>query len=131
MKTPALLTGFQDVPGGSNIGLVAMIEATALMIGEGVQCYSRERYENPQPILPGILIERGCPKSRYRPGDSADVLIFQGGRISFDEDIIVNRDRRDVQSRFSLGFGQPLVEPEVAVRSQIAKKIHHKIHKIT
>jgi phosphatidylserine decarboxylase len=108
-----------------------MIEVTALMIGEVVQCYSRERYENPQPILPGMLIERGCPKSRYRPGSIADVLIFQGGPISFDEDLIVNRDRGDVQSRFSLGFGQPLVEAEVAVRSQTAKKIHHKIHKIT
>jgi phosphatidylserine decarboxylase len=108
-----------------------MIEVTALMIGEVLQCYSRERYENPQPILPGVLIERGCPKSRYRPGGSADVLIFQGGPISFDEDLIVNRDRGDVQSRFSLGFGQSLVETEVAVRSQTAKKIHHKIHKIT
>jgi phosphatidylserine decarboxylase len=44
-----------------------MIEVTATMIGEVVQCYSRERYENPQPILPGMLIERGCPKSRHRP----------------------------------------------------------------
>jgi phosphatidylserine decarboxylase len=52
-------------------------------------------------------------------------------RISFDEDSIVNRDRGDVQSRFSLGFGQPLVETEVVVRPQIAKKVHHKIHKIT
>jgi len=82
-----------------------MIEVTALMIGEVVQCYSRERYENPQPILPGILIERGCPKSRYHSGGCADVLIFQDGWISFDEDLIVNRDRGDVQSRFSLGFG--------------------------
>jgi hypothetical protein len=59
------------------------------------------------------------------------VLIFQGDPISFDEDLIVNRDRGDVQSRFSLGFVQQLVETEVAVRSQTAKKIHHKIHKIT
>jgi hypothetical protein len=121
----------RGVPGGSNIGLVAMIEVTALMIGEVVLCYSRERYENPQPILPGMLIERSCPKRRYRPGGSADVLIFQGRPISFDEDLIVNRDRGDVQSRFSLAFGQPLVETEVAVRSRTAKKIHHKIHKIT
>jgi hypothetical protein len=42
------------------------------------------------------LIERGCPKNRYRPGGGGDVLIFQGGRISFDEDLIVNRDRGDV-----------------------------------
>jgi phosphatidylserine decarboxylase len=112
-----------DVPGGTNIGLVAMIEVTALMIGEVVQCYSRERYENPQPVLPGMLLERGCPKSRYRPGSSTDVLIFQRDRISFDEDLIVNRNRRDVQSRFSLGFGEPLAETEVAVRSQIARSV--------
>ena len=118
-----------DVPGGTRIGLVAMIEVTALMIGEVVQCYSRERYENEQPALPGMFLERGCPKSRYRPGSSTDVLIFQPGRISFDEDLIVNRNRRDVQSRFSLGFGESLVETEVQVRSQIAKQIHHKNHK--
>jgi phosphatidylserine decarboxylase len=112
-----------DVRGGTNIGLVAMIEVTALMIGEVVQCYSRERYENPQPVLPGMLLERGCPKSRYRPGSSTDVLIFQRDRISFDEDLIVNRNRRDVQSRFSLGFGEPLAETEVAVRSQIARSV--------
>jgi phosphatidylserine decarboxylase len=113
-----------DVTGGSNIGLVAMIEVTALMIGEVVQCYSRERYENPQPIRPGMKLERGRPKSRYRPGSSTDVLLFQSGRISFDEDLIANRERRDVQSRFSLGFGQPLVETEVAVRSQIARSVY-------
>jgi phosphatidylserine decarboxylase len=119
-----------DVPGGTGIGLVAMIEVTALMIGEVVQCYSRERYQDQRPALPGMFLERGCPKSRYRPGSSTDVLIFQAGRISFDEDLIVNRNRRDVQSRFSLGFGEPLVETEVSVRSGIAKKIHHKNHKV-
>jgi hypothetical protein len=30
-----------------------------------------------------------------------------------------------------LQFGRPLVETEVAVRSQTAKKVHHKIHNIT
>jgi phosphatidylserine decarboxylase len=112
-----------DVHGGTNIGLVAMIEVTALMIGEVAQCYSRERYEDPQPVLPGMLLERGCPKSRYRPGSSTDVLIFQRDRISFDEDLIVNRNRSDVQSRFSIGFGESLVETEVAVRSQIARSV--------
>jgi phosphatidylserine decarboxylase len=112
-----------DVPGGTNIGLVAMIEVTALMIGEVAQCYSRERYEDPQPVRPGMLLERGCPKSRYRPGSSTDVLIFQRDRISFDEDLIVNRNRSDVQSRFSIGFGEPLVETEVAVRSRIARSV--------
>jgi phosphatidylserine decarboxylase len=108
-----------DVEGGSQAGLVAMIEVTALMIGEVLQCYSRERYESPQPITAGMFVERGCPKSLYRPGSSTDVLLFQRGRVSFDEDLIDNLRRHDAQSRFSQGFGRPLVETEVTVRSRI------------
>ncbi len=65
-----------DVAGGTGAGLVAMIEVTALMIGEVVQCYSSERYEKPRPVTPGMFLERGCPKSLYRPGSSTDVLLF-------------------------------------------------------
>jgi len=109
-----------DVEGGAQVGLVAMIEVTALMIGEVAQCYSRERYDLPQPITVGMFVERGCPKSLYRPGSSTDVLLFQRGRVSFDEDLINNLRRHDAQSRFSQGFGRPLVETEVAARSRIA-----------
>lgn len=109
-----------DVEGGTQAGLVAMIEVTALMIGEVVQRYSRERYDAPQPLEIGLFVERGCPKSLYRPGSSTDVLLFERGRIRFDEDLIGNQNRPDAQSRFSLGFGHPLVETEVAVRSRIA-----------
>lgn len=109
-----------DVEGGSKVGLVAMIEVTALMIGEVEQRYSRSRYDSPQPINVGMFIERGCPKSLYRPGSSTDLLIFQRGRVRFDPDLIENQTRRDVESRFSLGFGRPLVETEVAVRMGIA-----------
>ena len=111
-----------DVEGGTGVGLVAMIEVTALMIGEVVQRYSRERYDAPQPIAPGMFLARGCPKSLYRPGSSTDVLLFQRGRVAFDEDLLRNQQRSDVQSRFSLGFGRPLVETDVAVRSRIAVK---------
>lgn len=109
-----------DVEGGTRAGLVAMIEVTALMIGEVVQCYSREQYDAPQPMEIGMFIERGCPKSLYRPGSSTDVLLFERGRIAFDHDLLKNLNRPDAQSRFSLGFGRPLVETEVAVRSRIA-----------
>jgi phosphatidylserine decarboxylase len=109
-----------DIVGGSQVGLVAMIEVTALMIGEVLQCYSRERYESPQPITAGMFLERGCPKSLYRPGSSTDVLLFQRGRVIFDEDLINNLRRHDAQSRFSQGFGSPLVETEVAARSRVA-----------
>jgi phosphatidylserine decarboxylase len=108
-----------DVEGGTRAGLVAMIEVTALMIGEVVQRYSSERYDHPQPVKPGMFLERGCPKSLYRPGSSTDVLLFEHGRILFDKDLIRNQNRPDAQSRFSQGFGRPLVETEVTVRSRI------------
>jgi phosphatidylserine decarboxylase len=109
-----------DVEGGSQVGLVAMIEVVALMIGAVEQCYSAMRYDDPQPMRPGLFLERGQPKSLYRPGSSTDVLIFQPGRIRFADDLLRNQLRRDVVSRFALGFGAPLVETEVAVRSLLA-----------
>jgi len=109
-----------DVPNGSNVGLVAMVEVTALMIGEVVQCYSDREYANPRPVQRGMFLERGCPKSLYRPGSSTDVLIFEKDRIEFDSDIRENLNRVSAQSRFSRGFGRPLLETEVRVRSQIA-----------
>lgn len=109
-----------DVADGSQVGLVAMIEVTALMIGEVMQCYSREKYDEPRPVVPGMFVERGCPKSLYRPGSSTDVLLFEPGRVAFDQDLLHNQQRAGVQSRFSAGFGRPLVETEVEVRSQIA-----------
>jgi phosphatidylserine decarboxylase len=112
-----------DVSGGTRVGLVAMIEVVALMIGQITQCYSRERYDDPQPISHGMFFERGCPKSLYRPGSSTDVLIFERGRVRFDDDLISNQRRGDAQSRFSQGFGQPLVETEVTVRSRIAIRL--------
>ncbi|MBN1141915.1 MAG: phosphatidylserine decarboxylase [Deltaproteobacteria bacterium] len=108
-----------DVQGGSRVGLVAMIEIVALMIGDIVQCYSRERYANPSPIYPSLFLERGCPKSLFRPGSSTDVLIFQQERIRFARDLLENQRRTDVRSRFSTGFGRPLAETELRVRSLI------------
>ncbi len=112
-----------EVEGGSRIGLVAMIEITALMIGEIEQAYSRRFYDNPRAIEPGMFLEQGCPKSLYRPGSSTDVLLFEPNRIAFDDDLIANQRRADAVSRFSLGFGRPLVETEVTVRSRIARRL--------
>ena len=109
-----------DVAGGSGVGRVAMIEVVALMIGEVVQCYSDTRYDAPQPLHPGMFLKKGQPKSLYRPGSSTDVLIFEPGRIRFAADLVANQQRRDVASRFSHGFGTPLVETEVAVCSLLA-----------
>jgi phosphatidylserine decarboxylase len=109
-----------DVPKGTGVGLVAMIEIVALMIGEIVQCYSEHRYDDPVPIEPGGFLRAGCPKSLYRPGSSTDVLIFQPDSVRFAEDLLRNQVRSDVTSRFSSGFGRPLVETDVQVRSLIA-----------
>jgi phosphatidylserine decarboxylase len=100
-----------------------MIEVVALMIGDIVQCYSEHRYDNPVPIRPGMFVRAGCPKSLYRPGSSTDVLIFQPGRVRFAEDLERNQLRCDVASRFSSGFGRPLAETDVQVRSLIATGI--------
>ncbi len=108
-----------DVPGGTGAGHVAMIEVVALMIGDIVQCYSDTRYDAPRPIRPGDFLQRGQPKSLYRPGSSVDVLIFEKDRVCFCQDIVANMFRRDAASRYSKGFGQPLVETEVAVRAPI------------
>jgi phosphatidylserine decarboxylase len=112
-----------DVPGGTNVGLVAMVEVVALMIGDIVQAYSTEGYYHPQLVLPGMFLKKGEPKSLYRPGSSTDVLIFQPGRVRFAEDLVSNMHSSQAQRRFSLGFGRPLVETDVKVRSLIATAI--------
>jgi phosphatidylserine decarboxylase len=43
-----------DVPGGTNVGLVAMVEIVALMVGDIAQCFSRVEYQAPQPIRTGM-----------------------------------------------------------------------------
>ena len=112
-----------DVPGGTRIGWVAMIEIVAMMIGDIVQCYSVHHYDDPLTIGPGMFLERGCPKSLYRPGSSVDVLIFQKDRVAFSVDILANMLRRDVSSRYTLHFQSPLVETDVKVRSEIGRRV--------
>lgn len=110
-----------DVDGGTGSGLVAMIEVVAMMIGDVVQCYSEDGYENPIPIGTGMFVKKGFPKSLYRPGSSTDVLIFQQGRMRFSEDIVMNMFHQRAESILCRGFGIPLIETEVKVRSGIGK----------
>ncbi|MCA8961846.1 MAG: phosphatidylserine decarboxylase [Planctomycetes bacterium] len=112
-----------DVPGGTGVGRVAMIEVVALLIGDIVQCSSDEAYDDPHDNPVGSMIRRGRPKSLFRPGSSTTVLLFEPGRIQFDDDLARNRIRVDVESRFSRGFGQPIVETDVAVREGIATRV--------
>ncbi len=109
-----------NVSGGTRIGFVAMIEVAALMVGDIVQSYSAGRYSAPRPLGPGMLLRRGAVKSLFRPGGSTAVLLFEPGRIAFADDLVANRSRTNVQSRFSLGFGRPLVETDVPARSLLA-----------
>ncbi|MGB8293965.1 MAG: phosphatidylserine decarboxylase [Polyangia bacterium] len=112
-----------DVPGGSQVGMVAMVEVAALMIGDIVQCYSDQKYLSPRPMTPGLFLRRGAPKSRYRPGGSTDVVLFERGRIRMSPDLVRSQQRSDVASRFSLAFRAPLAETEVRVRSTIAERL--------
>ena len=109
-----------DVPEGNQVGLVAMIEVVALMIGDIVQCYSEKKYDDPSPVGTGMFLRKGAPKSLFRPGSSTVVLVFQKDRIRFADDIAANMAYAGAESIFSRGFGQPLVESDVKVRSLIA-----------
>ena len=112
-----------DVPGGTCVGNVAMIEVVALMVGDIEQAYSSDGYNYPRPVLPGLFLEKGQPKSLFRPGGSTVVLLFQPDRIRFDQDLLDNQHALGVTSRFSQGFGRPLVETELLVRSQIGESV--------
>jgi phosphatidylserine decarboxylase len=115
-----------DVNGGAHVGLVAMVEVVALMIGDILQCYSADRYHQPQPVARGMFLAKGSPKSLYRPGSSTDILLFQANRVEFSADLRSNTHRGDVSSRFSAGLGRPLVETDLKVRSTIATRLHHR-----
>ena len=110
-----------DVPGGTGVGLVAMIEVVALMIGDIIQVYSSESYNAPQTVEKGMFLLKGQPKSLYRPGSSTDILIFQEGRIDFARDILENMNHLGASSRFSHGFQKPLVETDIRVRSRLGR----------
>ena len=112
-----------DVPNGSGAGLVAMIEVVALMIGDIVQAYSVDGYQSPRPMEVGLFLEKGRPKSLFRPGSSTDILLFQSQRVRFCEDLLSNMRRSGVSSRFSRGFGAPLVETDIRVRSLIGQAL--------
>jgi phosphatidylserine decarboxylase len=102
------------------VGHVAMIEVVALMVGQIEQCYSEQRYADPRAIEKGMFLRRGAPKALFRPGSSTVVLLFQPGRVKFARDLVLNQNKNGVRSRYSAGFGQPVVETDVKVRSLLA-----------
>ena len=108
-----------DTENGTNAGLVCMIEVAALMIGEIIQCYSKTRYNENLLMDKNLFLKKGQPKSRFAPGSSTVILLFEKGKIKFDAD----QNRSDVLSRFSSDFTTPIVETEVNVRESIGRKI--------
>ena len=112
-----------DVAGGSSAGLVAMIEVTALMIGEIEQCYCADGYGAATTPMLGMPMTRGAVKSLFRPGSSTVILLFERNHIRFDSDLVTNSVRRDVVTRYAGAFGKPFVETEVRARSAIATSI--------
>lgn len=112
-----------DVDEGSRVGRVAMIEVVALMIGDIRQCYSDRAYESPTGLYRGRFVRRGQPKSLFRPGSSVVLVLFEKGRVRFDDDLVHNRLRTDVRSRYALNFDRPLVETEVDVRASIGRRM--------
>ncbi len=115
-----------DGEGGEGIGYVAMIEVVALMVGQIDQRYSEERYDHPQALEKGMFLRRGAPKALFRPGSSTVVLLFQPGRVRFARDLVRNQNKDGVRSRYSVGFGQPVVETDVKVRSLLAHALQVK-----
>ncbi len=113
-----------DVEGGSHVGLVAMIEIVALIIGDIVQCYSEERYDNPQKIKEGMFLRRGQPKSLFRPCSSTVILIFQRNKITFSTDLIKNTFNDKAKSAFSRALNMYLVETDIKVRSPIGTAVN-------
>jgi phosphatidylserine decarboxylase len=100
-----------------------MIEVVALMVGQIEQRYSAERYEKPRELEKGMFLRRGAPKALFRPGSSTVVLLFEPGRVRFARDLVRNQHKDGVRSRYSTGFGQPVVETDVKVRSLLARAL--------
>ena len=109
-----------NCPGGEAIGLVAMIEVVALMVGRIEQRYSDEGYASPRQVGEGMVLRKGAPKAVFRPGSSTVVLLFQKDSIRFAPDLIANQRRSQIHSDLSCALGQPFIETNVAVRSLLA-----------
>jgi phosphatidylserine decarboxylase len=112
-----------DGEGGTGVGIVAMIEVVALMVGQIEQRYSEFEYDHPQSLRRRMTLKIGAPKALFRSGSSTVVLLFEPGRVRFAEDLLQNQQRAGVQSRYSAPFGQVLVETDVAVRSLLATPV--------
>lgn len=112
-----------DVSGGTKAGMVAMVEIAALMIGKIIQCCSSNLYDENKEMKKGLFLKKGMPKSRFAPGSSTVVLLFEKNKVRFDEDLLFFSKLKNIPSIFTNDFENPLVEIDLNVREQIAVKL--------
>ena len=109
-------------PAGS---IVVYFSNPAIVIPVILGCPILESFPKaaPQRVIfsfPGMILEKGCPKSLFRPGSSTVILLFEPSRIRFSPDLRRNLYRTDAASRYSAMLDRALVETEVRVRSTVA-----------
>jgi phosphatidylserine decarboxylase len=71
----------------------------------------------------GLFLKKGMPKSRFAPGSSTVVLLFEKNKVRFDEDLLFFSKLKNIPSIFTNDFENPLVEIDLNVREQIAVKL--------
>ena len=103
------------------VGYVAMIEVVALMVGQIDQRYSEERYDDPQAAEEGNVPAERRTESAVSPGKQhGRSAVSDRDAFVLRRDLVRNQQKAGVNSRYSAGFGQPVVETDVKVRSLLA-----------
>ena len=109
-----------DVKAGSHVGVVALINVAAMMIGRIDDTYSQRGYDDPQSLAIGMHVARGQPLALFRPGSSTSIVLWDGERARHTQYLRRNASRIDVRSRFSDWLLSPWVETALSVRSLVA-----------
>jgi len=110
-----------DIEGGTAVGIVAVIEVGAQVIGKIVSAASEIGYEKPCPVIPGMFVHKGMPKGYFEPGSSTVVILMQQERAEFLPDLLQFQSRTDTSTIYSAtAFGKSMTEVRVQVRDTIA-----------
>jgi phosphatidylserine decarboxylase len=109
-----------DVPGGSQVGAVAVIAVAAMMIGRIEDRYSEQRYDEPQPLRIGTEVIQGAPMMMFRPGSSTVLVLWPSERAAATQRLTELSSKRHVPSRFGDWLLMPWNEVLVRVRAVVA-----------
>ncbi len=110
-----------DVPGGTGVGLVAVVDVAAQVIGGLANAYSEKGYENPVPLRKGMTVKRGKPMGNFFPGSSTVVVLFQKSRVQFCPDLLQQQSRTDLSPNYDEErFGRRICEVALDVRDAVA-----------